>query len=196
VVACTGGDVVDGVELASGSHLPADVVVEAVGGRPNTEWLDAGSMDVSSGVLTGNDLLVEGHPEVAACGDVVRFPNPLFPGVLRRVEHWTMATETARQAGRSLVRGWARPSAQGELVERIEPFRPLPYFWSEQHGLTVQGLGMIDAAEQTVELERGAAGEAAFGHLRSGRLVGVTLLGLGSRLAVHREQLEVALGLR
>jgi hypothetical protein len=55
---------------------------------------------------------------------------------------------------------------------------------------------MIDAAEQTVELERGAAGEAAFGHLRSGRLVGVTLLGLGSRLAVHREQLEVALGLR
>jgi NADPH-dependent 2,4-dienoyl-CoA reductase/sulfur reductase-like enzyme len=157
---------VDGVELTSGSHLPADVVVEAVGGLPNTEWLDAGFGNVSSGVLTGNDLLVEGHPEVAACGDVVRFPNPLFPGVLRRVEHWTMAAETARRAGRSLVRRWAAPSVPGDVVDSIEPFRPVPYFWSEQHGSTVQGLGMTDGSDETEVLEQGAAGEAVFGHLR------------------------------
>jgi NADPH-dependent 2,4-dienoyl-CoA reductase/sulfur reductase-like enzyme len=187
---------VDGVELTSGSHLPADVVVEAVGGLPNTEWLDAGFGNVSSGVLTGNDLLVEGHPEVAACGDVVRFPNPLFPGGAAPSGALDDGHRDGPTGGALAGPGLGEAVGPGRARRAHRAVPTAALLLERAARLHVQGLGMIDAAEQTVQLERGAAGEAAFGHLRSGRLVGVTLLGLGSRLAVHREQLEVALGLR
>jgi NADPH-dependent 2,4-dienoyl-CoA reductase/sulfur reductase-like enzyme len=190
VAACTGGGVVDGVELTSGTHLPADLVVEAVGGLPNTEWLDAGSVDLAAGVLTGNDLLVEGRPEVAACGDVVRFPNRCSRGccVASSTGRWPPRRPDGRGAHWSAA--GPRQTTPSSRSDRV------PYSWSEQHGLTVQGLGMTEGSDETVVLEQGAAGEAVFGHLRGGGLVGVTLLGMGSRLPVHRERLEVALGLR
>uniref|UniRef100_UPI0032968AEF FAD-dependent oxidoreductase n=1 Tax=Salmonella enterica TaxID=28901 RepID=UPI0032968AEF len=76
-----------GVTLDDGSELDADVVVEAVGSVPNTEWLERNGLDLDDGVLCDNHLRVEGRPDVVAVGDVARFPNPLFDDVPRRVEH-------------------------------------------------------------------------------------------------------------
>jgi NADPH-dependent 2,4-dienoyl-CoA reductase/sulfur reductase-like enzyme len=194
VAACTGKDAVDGVVLSGGAELPADVVVEAVGSTANTGWLDGSGLDLSDGVLADNHLLVGGRPDVAACGDVVRFPNPLFPGVLRRVEHWTMAGETARRAALSVLdRPPGRPATGRHGSPGAAPFCPLPYFWSEQHGLTLHGLGMTDDADDTLELERGPGGHVVYGHAKGGRLVAVTLFGLASRLPHYRELLLRAL---
>ena len=187
VAAYSGTDRVSGVELASGDHLPADLVVEAVGSLPNTQWLRAEQVDRSDGVLTGNDLLVAGRSDVAACGDVVRFPNPLYPYLLRRVEHWTMAGETSRRASASLL------AAHGSAAPAPAAFAPLPYFWSEQHGMRLQGLGLVDGTDETSVLEGGADGEAVYGHRRAGRLVAVTLLAMSERLPHYRELLVESL---
>ena len=73
---------------------------------PNAEWLAGNGLDLTDGVLCDNDLAAvtsasPGVP-VTAVGDLARFPNPLFDDVPRRVEHWSMPTDTARRAAATL----------------------------------------------------------------------------------------------
>ncbi|MGW3466631.1 NAD(P)/FAD-dependent oxidoreductase, partial [Streptomyces olivaceoviridis] len=98
-----GDDRVTGVVLADGTVLAADVVVECVGSLANTEWLDGNGLDLTDGVLTDGHLRAGGRPDVVAVGDVARFPNARYDGVPRRVEHWSIPTDTAKHAARVLA---------------------------------------------------------------------------------------------
>ena len=120
---------VTGVRLADGTELAADVVVEAVGCAPNVEWLDGNGLDLRDGVVCDNHLRVEGRPDVVACGDIAKFPNLLFDDVPRRVEHWTMVTDTAKKAGHSLgtlsrERGHRPRALRADPVVLERPVRP------------------------------------------------------------------------
>lgn len=87
-----------GLRLADGNVIDADLVVESVGSLCNTEWLDGNGLDLSDGLLADNDLRVVGAERVVVVGDVARFPNPLIDDVPRRVEHWSIPTDTAKRA--------------------------------------------------------------------------------------------------
>lgn len=54
-----------------GSAAEYDVVIEAVGLKPNSEFLPAEILDESGYVLTNEYLQLESHPEVVAGGDIV-----------------------------------------------------------------------------------------------------------------------------
>jgi 3-phenylpropionate/trans-cinnamate dioxygenase ferredoxin reductase subunit len=56
VTAFEGTRRVSGVVLTSGSVLPADLVVEALGSRPTVDWLDGNGFDLTDGVLTDGAL--------------------------------------------------------------------------------------------------------------------------------------------
>jgi NADPH-dependent 2,4-dienoyl-CoA reductase/sulfur reductase-like enzyme len=121
--------------------VDADVLIEATGSLPNVEWLAGNGLDLSDGVLCGNDMAAVG-PEgfdwqgrVVAVGDVARFPNPLFDSVPRRVEHWSMPTDTARRAAATLHAALAGAPADAT------PFTPLPSFWSDQLDLRLWSYG-------------------------------------------------------
>lgn len=174
------------IRLSDGEELPADVVVEAVGTRPNTGLLEGNGLDLTDGVLCDNHLRIEGRPTAVACGDVARFPNPHFDSVPRRVEHWNMAVDTARRAGTTLAHHLAgRPAADDE-------FRPLPSFWSDQYDLRVQSFGLPAlGADHARLLEGDLDDEAAVGYHHNDELVGVALLGLTARHAHYRAELLV-----
>ena len=189
VIAYAGQDRVTGVVLAGGTDagsahaagglalagavLPADLVVEAIGSIPNTEWLTGNGLDLTDGLLCDNTLsaVADGHPgaPVTAVGDVARFPNPLFDDVPRRVEHWSMPTDTARRAAATL-----QARLEGGQVDP-HPFRPLPYFWSDQGDLRLQSFGSPQLADD-VAIAEGDLGDLDQGLLatyhRGGRLVG------------------------
>ncbi len=175
-----GDDRVTGVVLDDGTELTADLVVEAVGCRPNVEWLDGNGLDLRDGLLCDNQLRVEGRPDVVACGDLARFPNLLFDEVPRRVEHWTMVTDTAKKAGHTLGATLAGSHEDGV-------FAPVPSFWSDQYGARIQSFGAVGLGDADVRVIEGDLdGEVAAGYYRDGRLVGVVLVGLGGRhLAYH-----------
>lgn len=122
-----------GVVLADGRELSADVVIEAVGSIPNTEWLEGLPLDLSDGVLCNNNL--KAAENIVAVGDIARYPNPLFDEIPRRIEHWNMPTETGKRAGKTL----ASVIAGSDPAE--EPFTPMPAFWSDQYTWALQSYG-------------------------------------------------------
>ncbi|RVU27891.1 FAD-dependent oxidoreductase [Streptomyces antnestii] len=167
-----GEDRVTGVVLSDGSVLPADVVVESVGSIANTEWLDGNGLDLTDGVLTDEHLRVGGHLHVVAVGDVARFPNARYDGVPRRVEHWSIPTDTAKHAAKTLVAHLAGTQA------KAEPFAPLPTFWSDQHEFRLQSFGApaLGTADVRV-LDGDPEGDVLVGYHADDRLVGVVALG-------------------
>lgn len=163
---------VTGVVLGDGSVLPADVVVESVGSVANVEWLDGNGLDLSDGVLTCEHLRVGGRPEVVAVGDVARFPNARYDGVPRRVEHWSIPTDSAKHAARTLVAELT--GVQADLA----PFAPLPTFWSDQHDFRLQSFGapVLGLGDVRV-LDGDPHDDVLVGYHADGRLVGVVALG-------------------
>jgi 3-phenylpropionate/trans-cinnamate dioxygenase ferredoxin reductase subunit len=130
VAGLVGENRVTGVRLADGRVLPADIVVVGVGVRPATDWLAGSGVRVDDGVVCDAGCATS-VPGVVAVGDVARCPSP-FTGRHARVEHWTNATEQARTAARTLLRGESAPA-------------PLtaPYFWSDQYQVRIQLAGHV-----------------------------------------------------
>ena len=127
-----GSPAVEGVKLAGGEVIPAQVVVVGVGVSPVTDWLQGSGLDLDNGVVCDDRLRVTSGgrtvPGVTAAGDVARWEHPSYGSV--RVEHWTNAVEQGEAAARSLLLGDAAPA-----------FGPVPYFWSDQHGAKIQFVG-------------------------------------------------------
>jgi NADPH-dependent 2,4-dienoyl-CoA reductase/sulfur reductase-like enzyme len=192
-----GDDRVTGVVLADGTVIAADVVVESVGSVANTEWLDGNGLDLTDGVLTDEHLRVGGRPDVVAVGDVARFPNARYDGVPRRVEHWSIPTDTAKHAARVLtahltdtststststtstdINTTSTSATATATAVNLAPFAPLPTFWSDQHDFRLQSFGAPVLGKDDVRvLDGDLAGDVLAGYHAGGRLVGVVALG-------------------
>ena len=177
-----------GVVLDDGQTLAADVVVEAVGSVPNTDWLAGQGLDLSDGVLCDRDLhpLAEGGPrrDIVALGDVARFPLALYGADPVRIEHWQMAGDCAAHAARSLMASLAGAEC-GEA-----PFELLPSFWTDQYDTRIQFFGLPSHGVEDVRvLEGDLEDEAVIGYHRSGTLIGFALLGMRRRMMPYRQQL-------
>ncbi|MGE0240126.1 MAG: NAD(P)/FAD-dependent oxidoreductase [Parvibaculaceae bacterium] len=182
-----------GIRLEGGEILACDIALEALGSMPNTSWLDGNGLDLEDGVLCDNRMCVEGRPDVVACGDIARFPNPFADAVPRRIEHWSVPALTARRAAESLLGHFT-----GAVVG-ADAFAPLPSFWSDQHGVRLQSYGAPSLGEESQVLEGSLAADdlrkdgAAIGWRRHNRLIGVVLIGLKpTRLGVYRDLVEGA----
>ena len=166
---------VEAVELEDGSRVEADTVVVGIGVRPNVEWLADSGLTTGDGVIC--DQYCRAAPGIYAAGDVARWPNGLFgpfayaePQRTMRIEHWTNAVEQGMAAARNLLlesRGAA-----------LEPFSPVPYFWSDQHGLSIMASG-ITAPRDNFQLVHGTLESNRFAAIYGlrGYLSGVVAVG-------------------
>ncbi|WP_328323379.1 NAD(P)/FAD-dependent oxidoreductase [Kribbella sp. NBC_00382] len=115
---------VTSVELSDGSHVPADLVLVAVGATPATDWLAGSGLVLGDGVEC--DQYCVAAPGVVAAGDVASWDHP---GVgRRRLEHRMNATEQATTAVKNLL---------GQAI----PFEPVSYFWTDQYDVKIQVYG-------------------------------------------------------
>jgi NADPH-dependent 2,4-dienoyl-CoA reductase/sulfur reductase-like enzyme len=159
----------EGVRLVGGEIVRADAVVVGIGVAPNTQWLEGSGVRLRDGVvcdanLNALDVAGAAVPGVFAAGDVARWPNGLF-GEEMRVEHWTNAAEQGAHVAMNL-----RHVAAGEP---LEPYEPLPFFWSDQFEHRIQFLGRA-ALDDDVRVVAGSVADAKFLALfgREGRLHG------------------------
>lgn len=180
-----GSEHVTGVTLDDGTTLTADVVLEAIGSDPNVECLrEVPDVDLTDGVLTDNHMRVIGSPmPMVAVGDVARFPNPLIDDVPRRVEHWSNPTDTGQRAGATLA-----ALLRAEPLDPA-PFTPLPSFWTDQAGVTVQSFGTPGLADQADVVEGDPADACIVEYRRADRLIGVVGVDRTADLAPYRARL-------
>ena len=75
--AIVGSGKVEGVELADGTTIPADIVVMAVGIRPETTVAKAAGLTVNRGIVV-TPQMVTSDPDVLALGECVEFQGQLF----------------------------------------------------------------------------------------------------------------------
>ncbi|HEX5333814.1 MAG TPA: FAD-dependent oxidoreductase [Cellulomonas sp.] len=131
----------DGVELAGGRHLEADVVLAAVGARPSTGWL-AGSLPLEedgSVRVDGTFTPLGGPWHVRAVGDVARRASARH-GVVAG-GHWDGALRGPALAVRSLLTPTNGPGVDDD---------PAPYVFSTQLGHELAMFGQPDPADDVV----------------------------------------------
>ncbi len=144
----------------------------AIGCVPAVEWLRSAGLELGNGIEC--DEYCRAAENVYAAGDVARWPNARF-GTRMRIEHRTNAGEQGRAAARNLVLG------------DVEPFAPLPYFWSDQFDVKIQAHGWLNLAEP-VEIVEGESGFVAL-YRSGGRLVGVLGWNAFKQLRPYRKEL-------
>src|SRR5437763_7129788 len=151
---------VEGVLLADGTTVEADLVVVGVGVAPNTDWLESSGLKLDNGVVC--DATAHAAPGVVATGDVARWHNSLFETDMR-VEHWTNAAEGGIAAARALLAG----------PDKAEPYAPVPYFWSDQYKTKIQFVGHAHHSDD-VRIVDGSVEDRKFLALyeHAGRVVG------------------------
>ncbi|MCE2390870.1 MAG: FAD-dependent oxidoreductase [Proteobacteria bacterium] len=156
-----GGSRVERVRLSDGSSVEADVVVVGVGAAPVTDWLESSGLPLEDGVVCDAHCRTPA-PGVFAAGDVARFHNPIFDEVMR-IEHWSNAAEQSVAATDNMLAG-----------EAAQPYRHVPWFWSDQYDVKIQFAGRL-SAEDRMQVVWGSIDERKFVALygRAGRLVGV-----------------------
>jgi 3-phenylpropionate/trans-cinnamate dioxygenase ferredoxin reductase subunit len=124
----SGGGRVTGVVLSSGEELPADDVVIAIGSEPNTGWLAHSGLDIDEGIVC--DAFCRAAPGIWAVGDIARWDHPGLGSI--RLENRTNAAEQAI-------------AVAADVLGAGEPYSPIPYFWTDQHGIRIQVHGTIPA---------------------------------------------------
>ena len=131
------GGVVTGVALTDGSVVPAECVLVSIGAVPATDWLRTSGLAIGDGVEC--DEFCRAAPRIYAAGDVASWVNPRYQRRMR-IEHRMNATEQGSAAAVNLLKG------------DVQPFAPLPYFWSDQYNVKLQVHGHpADGAEIAIE---------------------------------------------
>ncbi|MCW2495114.1 FAD-dependent oxidoreductase [Jatrophihabitans sp.] len=161
-----GADPADVARLAG----EADEVLVAVGAVPDTGWLAGSDVAVGDGVLCDADGVAA--PGVYAVGDVASWAG-------RRHEHWTRAGEQADHVA-ALITG--------------QPVRgpQVAYWWSDQYGLKLQGLGSPSADDDVEVLQWGPKARTVAVYSRNGALTGV--VGFAAAAAIMRLRGEIEAG--
>jgi 3-phenylpropionate/trans-cinnamate dioxygenase ferredoxin reductase component len=161
-----GTDGVRGVALADGRVLAADAVVVGIGAVPRTELAERAGLTVEDGVIV-DEQFRSSDENIFAAGDVARVFHAGARGHLRS-ESWRLAETQGRQAAAS-------------ILGRGEPYRDIPWMWSDQHEAHIQtiGFGFRDAELISHGSLEDRAGLSYFA-VRDQRIVAAAGVSLGS----------------
>jgi NADPH-dependent 2,4-dienoyl-CoA reductase/sulfur reductase-like enzyme len=148
------------VRTTGGREVVGDVVVAGLGIEPEVALAEQAGLRVENGIVVDEHLRAS-HPDVSAAGDVASFYSPAL-GSRLRVEHEDNANTMGRAAGRAMA---------GDA----EPYRHLPFFYSDLFDLGYEAVGEVDARLETVADWKEPHREGVVYYLRNGRVRGVLL---------------------
>ncbi len=157
VVAIEGDHRVRRVAMDDGTSVEADLVVVGIGVSPAVDVAVDSGIDVDNGIVV-NEFCETSVPGVYAAGDVACAPCSHANGRIR-LEHWQNAQNQGIAAARS-------------MVGRREPYRDLPWFWSDQGDTNIQVAGRLHPEDHVVWRGSPESMEFMAFHLRDRVLVG------------------------
>ncbi|TGQ63475.1 MAG: pyridine nucleotide-disulfide oxidoreductase [Mesorhizobium sp.] len=150
-----GSDRVTGARLGDGTVIAADIVVAGIGGMPETALAAEAGLAIENGVAVDSHGRTE-DPYIWAAGDCANFSLP--EGGLR-MESVGNAIDSADLVARNIM--GAR-----------QPYKPKPWFWSDQFDLKLQIAGLSRPGD-TVVVRQGQGAGRSHWYFRENRLVAV-----------------------
>ncbi|GAA4254809.1 hypothetical protein GCM10022255_061000 [Dactylosporangium darangshiense] len=175
--------------LSDGSSLDVDVVVAALGGIRNVEWLENSGLavgpwgvacDAGCRAFDVNGLVTD---DIFVAGDVARAPNAMFGYQFLALEHWANAVAQAEVAAHNMV------SDESNRWPHVH----MPKFWSLQFGNNIKSVGVPTFADEVV-ITQGSVEErrftAAYGY--KGRITGAVAFNHAKWLPFYQRLIEQA----
>jgi 3-phenylpropionate/trans-cinnamate dioxygenase ferredoxin reductase component len=157
------------VTLADGTEIAADLVVVGIGAVPVTGLAEAAGLAVENGIAVDSYLRTS-DPDIFAAGDCCSFPLEIYGGRRVRLESWRNAQDQGSLAAKN-------------MLGAEEPVSAVPWFWSDQHDLTLQIAGLADGAERHVRRDLGDGAFILFHLAPDGRLLAASGIGPGNAVA-------------
>jgi 3-phenylpropionate/trans-cinnamate dioxygenase ferredoxin reductase subunit len=175
VQAIHGDHHVESVSLADGNTLKADLVIIGVGVLPETDLAEAAGLEINNGIVV-DEYARTSDPDIVAAGDCSFHYNPIYDRHLR-LESVQNATDQARVAANT-------------LCGKLEPYRALPWFWSDQFDLKLQIAGLSQGYDQVVIRGQTDTGRsfAAF-YFADGKLIAVDAVNRPKEFMLSRRAL-------
>ena len=159
----------DGVVLANGRAIGADIVIAGIGAAPETQLAEQAGLAVADGI-TCDAMLQTEDPDIYAAGDCCSFPHPLFGNKRLRLEAWRNATDQA-------------DIATCNMLGAEKAHAAVPWFWSDQYDLSLQIAGVPGDGVETLRRQVSDQAFIMFHRDASGRLVGASGIGPGNAIA-------------
>jgi NADPH-dependent 2,4-dienoyl-CoA reductase/sulfur reductase-like enzyme len=156
----------------SGSRLASGMVIAGIGIQPSLELARGAGLAVADGIVV-NARLQSSQPEVYAAGDVASFPYEAL-GRQMRIEHWDNAVEQGRHAGRN-------------LAGASEPYRHLPFFFSDLFEFGYEAVGEIDSRLETFADWQEENRTGVVYYLAEGRVRGAMMCNVWDKVEAARE---------
>lgn len=151
----------EGLVLADGRTIPADLVVVAIGIRPNIDMGKAAGLDINRGILVGDDMATS-DPDIYAVGECVEHNGQVF-GLVAPI--WEQAKVCAARLAGDQIAAYATPALSTRLkITGIDVF-------------SAGKLAAEDDADEEVVFRDAAKGVYRKLVVRDGKLVGAVMYG-------------------
>ena len=146
-----------GVRLASGEVVAADLVIVGIGIIPAVQPL------LDAGAEGGNGVLVDEQcrtslPDVFAIGDCAAHSNSFAEGATIRLESVQNANDQATVAAKT-------------ILDDPQPYKAVPWFWSNQYDLRLQTVGLSTGHDQAITRGDPAARSFSVVYLKQGKVI-------------------------
>ncbi|AZO64989.1 FAD-dependent oxidoreductase [Mesorhizobium sp. M6A.T.Cr.TU.016.01.1.1] len=163
----------DGAEvrigLAGGQDIVADLAVIGIGAVPVTGLAAEAGLTIDNGIAVAAELRTS-DPDIFAAGDCCSFPLAVYDDRRVRLEAWRNAQEQGALAARN-------------MLGASESHAAVPWFWSDQYGLTLQIAGLSDEGSEVVRRDLDDGAFILFHLADDGRLVAASGIGPGNSVA-------------
>lgn len=157
------------ITLADAREVVADLAVIGIGAVPVTALAAEAGLTIDNGIAVDAGLRTS-DPDIFAAGDCCSFPLAVYGGRRVRLEAWRNAQEQGALAARNML-------GAGEAHIAV------PWFWSDQYGLTLQIAGLSDEGRSVVRRDLGDGAFILFHLAEDGRLVAASGIGPGNAVA-------------
>jgi 3-phenylpropionate/trans-cinnamate dioxygenase ferredoxin reductase subunit len=152
-----GGRVI-AVETAHGERVDADIAVIGIGILPNVEMAADAGLAVDNGILV-DQFMATSDPNIVSIGDCVAF------------DHWELGRRVRLESVQNAVD--QGKTAAMTLLGKPEPYRAVPWFWSDQGDVKLQMVGLSSNATRSVLRGHPDSGSFSFFHFAGERLVAI-----------------------
>ncbi|MET3520054.1 NAD(P)/FAD-dependent oxidoreductase [Mesorhizobium abyssinicae] len=157
------------ISLTGGQQIVADLAVIGIGAVPVTGLAAEAGLAVDNGIAVDAELRTA-DPDIFAAGDCCSFPLAVYGGRRVRLEAWRNAQEQGALAAKN-------------MLGASEAHAAVPWFWSDQYGLTLQIAGLSDEGKSMVRRDLDDGAFILFHLAEDGRLVAASGIGPGNAVA-------------